>query len=291
MKKYCYRLMSVASVAIWGSSFFVSKELLNNISAVKLMFVRFVIGYLALLAINHDLKLKSKRDEWYFFLIGLVGCSFYYLCENYALNFTYSSNVSIVVATSPLVTILLNSWFYREKLSPKALAGFVIAIVGVVFVVLNGAINLKLNPVGDLLAFGASVCWGFYSILLKKVMGRYEDSYIARKIIFYGMLTGIPILLLDRGKTNIEAVLSLGFILPLLYLGIISTAVAFIWWDKANNKLGIVEAGGYVYFAPVVTLICGVSFLKEKVTVLSVIGILLILSELKISGEKVKITH
>lgn len=286
MKKNYYRLLAVASVAVWGSSFIVSKELLNDISAVKLMFIRFVIGYLALLVINHDFETKDRKDEMYFFLIGLVGCSFYYLCEFNALNYTYSSNVSIMVATSPLVTILLNSWIFHEKMSRKTLFGFILAMVGVVLVVLNGAINLKLNPIGDLLAFGAALCWGFYSILLKKVMGKYEDSFISRKIIFYGMLTSIPILLIDRGQINISAVFSLRFILPLLYMGVISTAVAFIWWDKANSQLGIVEAGGYIYFIPVVALICGMLFLKEKVTLLSGIGIVLILCGMKISEEK-----
>jgi drug/metabolite transporter (DMT)-like permease len=66
------------------------------------------------------------------------------------------------------------------------------AALGTSVVVLNGRFVLHLSPIGDALAFGACLCWAFYSLLMIPASQRYSSMFITRKVFFYGLLTMIP---------------------------------------------------------------------------------------------------
>ena len=70
--------------------------------------------------------------------------------------------------------------------------GSILALIGVGLVVFNGSFVLKLSPVGDLLTLLAALSWAFYSLVIKKMTGRYPTVFITRKIFFYGVLTILP---------------------------------------------------------------------------------------------------
>ena len=65
----------------------------------------------------------------------------------------------------------------------------ILALIGVGLVVFNGSFVLKLSPVGDLRTLLAALSWAFYSLVIKKMTGRYPTGFITRKIFFYGVLT------------------------------------------------------------------------------------------------------
>ena len=73
----------------------------------------------------------------------------------------------------------------------------------ITLVVLNGALVLKLSPVGDLLAFLAAASWACYSVLIKRLSGRVDSTLLARRVILYGAVTSVP-LLAARGELSID---------------------------------------------------------------------------------------
>ena len=81
------------------------------------------------------------------------------------------------MAAAPILTAVAAHLFLPdEKLSGGSFAGFSVAIFGVALVVFNGTVILKLSPVGDLLSFGAALCWAVYSVLLKKTVDTPAQS-------------------------------------------------------------------------------------------------------------------
>ena len=68
--------------------------------------------------------------------------------------------------------------------------------MGVGLIVFNGSFVLKISPIGDLLTLLAALSWAFYSLIIKKMAGRYPTVFITRKIFFYGVLTILPAFLL-----------------------------------------------------------------------------------------------
>ena len=142
------------------------------------------------------------RGELTFLLLGILGGTLYFWTENTALQHTFAANVSIIVAMAPILTSILAHFFTGdEKLHTSVWIGFAIAMCGVVLVVLNGALVLKLSPVGDLLAFLAAASWACYSVLIKRISGRVDSILLARRVILYGAVTALPLLAV-RGELS-----------------------------------------------------------------------------------------
>jgi len=103
------------------------------------------------------------------------------------------------VAAAPILTALAAHIFLPdEKLKKGGLIGFAIAIIGVALVVFNGTVVLKLSPIGDLLSFGAALCWAVYSVLLRKGVDKYNNLILTRRIMFWGFISGLPIALVKN---------------------------------------------------------------------------------------------
>ena len=196
--KLIYHLVAFIVVAIWGSTFVCTKLLLlSGLSPAQIFTLRFIIAYLLLLGYsltrNHRWFSKVWQDEVLMFALGLTGGSLYFLTENSAMNYTTTTNTSLIVSLSPLVAALLISLFYKSmRLNRAQSVGMVMAAVGVVVVVLNGHFVLHLSPLGDSLAFSAALCWGFYSLLMIPANMRYDTVFVTRKVFFYGLFSMIP---------------------------------------------------------------------------------------------------
>ena len=190
--KYFIALMVVT---IWGSTFVSSKVLLNSgLMPADIFFYRFVMAYFIMLSVSHKKMLADNlKDELTFLGLGLMGGSIYFLTENMALSYSTSANVSILVCTTPIITACVLAIFYKnERMKLRQIIGSIIAFLGVTLIVLNGQLILHLNPLGDVLALSAATTWAFYSLFMKRVMGRYKPEFITRKIFFYGVLTILP---------------------------------------------------------------------------------------------------
>ena len=192
MMKYFIAIMVVAT---WGTTFVSSKVLLNSgLMPAGIFFYRFLMAYFIMLFVCHKkLRADNIKDELTFLGLGLMGGSIYFLTENMALSYSTTANVSILVSTTPIFTAFVLALFYKnERMKLRQIIGSFIAFIGVTLIVLNGQLNLHLNPLGDTLALMAATTWAFYSLFMKRVMGRYSSDFITRKIFFYGVLTILP---------------------------------------------------------------------------------------------------
>ncbi len=293
-----YHLTAFAVVAVWGSTFVFTKMLLMaGLSPANIFTLRFIMAYVLLTCFEHLLSRKrghpfqwtcgNWREELQMIGLGLTGGSLYFLCENAAMLFTTATNTSLIVCSCPLFTMLAMALVYRdEKIAGRQLAGSVIACVGMAIVVLNGHFVLHLSPTGDLLAFGACVCWAAYSLIIKKAYSRYSTLFITRKVFFYGAVTILPYYLLVNDPLPMEVVLRRDVLLNLLFLGCVASMLCFVIWNQAISKLGAVETTNWVYFNPITTIIFARWILNEPITPYFLIGAILILSGMYMTTPK-----
>ncbi len=277
-----WHLLAIGTVAFWGTSFVSTKVLLNHdFSAVQVFTLRFIVTYLLLLAISHkQFRCKNWKHELVMFICGITGCTLYFWAENTALTLSPSSNVSLIVCTNPLLTMIFGGIIYRsERLCKRQVLGSLITFVGMVLVVLNGKFILKLSPVGDMLAFSSAVMWAIYSLVVRQFNGIYSSLFITRKMFFYGALTSIPALFLEAGG-DVSKVLDIpwqNFAAPavslnFLCLTVLSSLFGYLIWNKALKQLGTVLASNYIYAIPLVTIITAVIALGERITVVAIAG-------------------
>ena len=274
-------IVAIFVVLIWGTTFVSSKVLLNSgLLPADIFFVRFIIAYSCLLCLSHKrLFANSIADELTLAGLGIMGGSLYFLTENMALLHSTSSNVSILVSTTPLVTAMLLAIFYKsERLSSRQICGSVLAFIGVVLVVLNGQLVLHLNPLGDALALGASFTWGFYSLFMRRIMGRYSADFITRKVFFYGLVTIMPyfplvhpldIDLLTSGSMTIWG--------NLFFLGFVASTGGYLLWNWVMRKLGAVKSTNFIYLQSLVSMVAGHVILGERITIMAIAGAVILI--------------
>ena len=285
-------------MAIWGSTFVFTKILLvNGLSPAQIFTLRFIIAYILLLMFELTFKRQSfrllsnsRRDELVMLLLGISGGSMYFLTENAAMLYTTATNTSLIVCSCPLFAMLLVALAYRqsEKFTRMQVAGSLIACAGMAAVVLNGRFVLHLSPKGDMLAFGACLCWAVYSLLMKTVTERYSTFFITRKVFFYGLLTILPYYLAVPGFPSMDVIFSSQVIWNLLFLGVVASMVCFLVWNWVIHQLGAVVATNWVYFNPITTILFAWWLLHEQITPWFLFGTVLILTGMYLCGRVAK---
>lgn len=282
-------LFSVFTIFIWGTTFISTKILLKAFTPIEILFIRFVIGFLALLVLYpHRLKVRERKQELYFAGAGLCGITLYFLLENIALTYTFASNVGVIISIAPFFTaIFAHLLLDGEKMRVQFFVGFAVAVAGIFLISFNGSSNLKLNPLGDILAVLAAVVWAIYSVLTKKISGyHYHTILVTRRIFFYGLLFMIPVLFIVQFEPDISQIIKPVNLFNILFLGLGASAICFVTWNYALKILGAVKTSVYIYMVPVITVITSVLILHETITGIAALGILLTLAGLIISEIK-----
>ncbi len=286
-QKIIGHILAFITIIVWGSTFISTKVLLLEFSPVQIMICRFVIAYFVLWILHPKAEKTSFKDELLFAAMGLFGCTFYFIAENNALNFTLASNVSIIVASAPVLTALLAHFFVKgEKLNKNIWIGFFVAFSGVIMVVLNGKFVLKLNPLGDFLSLLAAASWSVYSVILKLCVDKYNSFLLTRKMMFYGFLTSFPILLSQGDTMSFEVFERPEMLLNILFLGVVGSGICYVLWNKAISRLGVVTTNNYIYLNPFVTLIVGGVILSEPITPMGILGAVLIVFGVVLGSKK-----
>lgn len=278
-------LLALITIIIWGTTFVATKTLLRDYDALQIMLMRFFLAWVLLLLLTRRIeKPVSLKEEAGIFALSLSGVSLYYFFENTALTYTLASNVSIILAAAPIFTAVLAHIFTKdEKLNGRIWAGFVIAIAGVVLVVFNGTYVLKLNPLGDALSILAALSWGVYSVLLKGYVGRYDSLSLTRRMAFYAVIVTAPFATWGKGLPSPLPLLKAENLFCLLFLGLLGSALCYVAWNRAIERIGLVNTNNYIYLNPFITMVAAAIVLDEKITGAGFVGAVLIVGGIFVS--------
>lgn len=283
-------IAALAVCAVWGETFVSTKVLLQSgLMPSDIFFCRFVLAYLCMIICSHrHLWTKGWKDELLMALLGVAGGSLYFLSENMALMYSTASNVAILVGTTPLVTALLLSLFYREeRMSGKQVAGSAIAFIGMILIILNGQLILHLNPKGDMLALAASVSWGVYSLVMKRMSASYDSLFITRKVFGYGLLTILPyIIFVQPLQTDLSIYQQTEVWGNLLYLGLVASMLCYFAWNWALSKLGTVRTTNVVYLQSFFTMLFAHVILDEQITLMAICGTIVLIFGMAFASKK-----
>ena len=284
-----YHILAIVTSAIRGTTFISSKFLLlEGLSPAAIMVLRFVVAYLLMLPfVRGEWFCRSVKDELKMVALGITGGSAYFLLENTALLYTQASNVAIIIAATPLLTMLTVNLLNKGQGASKRLYAYsLLSLAGVAMVILNGNFILKLNPIGDLLTFGAVVTWVIYSIIIANLQDSYSSMMITRKIFFYGIVTLLPYFLIEPWGVTWEMLSRPMVWGNIAYLGVLASLVCYAAWNIVLKRLGAVDATNYLYINPIVAMITAFLLLGERITPLAIVGTTLILVGVYLAERK-----
>jgi drug/metabolite transporter (DMT)-like permease len=272
-------ISGLSAAAIWGGMYVVSKVVLEIIPPFTLVTLRLLLGGLALwlIRIFHRENKIETNQIWRVFGVGLIGYGISLGFQFVGTKLSTAANASLVTSATPAFILLFAWMILRERITTLRLAALLVSTLGVVAVI--DPRTAELNPtmfLGNLSLLAAALTWALYSVLIR-IVTRSLDVLTVSLIAFLG---GLPIVIplgtWELSRTALGSI-SLGTIEGVLFLGIISTALAMYLWNTAFAILDASVASLTFFAQPVVGSLLGWFFLKETITPLFLLGGLLIL--------------
>jgi drug/metabolite transporter (DMT)-like permease len=277
------------TVLFWGLSFVSSKTILNSgVPPMTMVCIRFIIATVVLniflRRFDPSARLR-KKDILPLVVSGAFGVTIYFFFEARGIKLTSASHASLIIAVIPVVTLLAEVVFYRARVSLLTIAGVVLSVVGVVFVVWRpgsggqGGVSLA----GDLFMFGACISWVIYIILSRNLHKRLSDIAITAYQSLFGTIFLIPLALLEvRQWVPITLVAGLN----LAYLALFCSALSNFLYVYSLSRLGPVAVSPYINLIPVVGVVGGVVLLGETLFWTQIAGGVVILAGVLIVSRK-----
>lgn len=271
-------LAGLSAAAIWGGMYVVSKVVLEVIPPFSLVTLRLILGILSLgivILLRPRAQLTNKQI-WQIFLVGFVGYGVSLEFQFLGTKLSTASNGSLVTSATPAFILLFAPFLLGEKTKLRGVIALIVSTLGVLAVI--DPRSAQLSPSlfwGNLSLLAAALTWALYSVLVRKVT-RTADVITSTAIMLAGGLpTGIIFSVWEL-QTQSVGTITPGIIGGILFLGIISTAVAMFLWNYAFAELPAAVASLTFFAQPVVGILLGALFLGEKVTPLFLFGGLLI---------------
>ena len=291
-KQFLGHVAALATVSVWGFSFVAIVTLLRDFSPKEVLFFRFALGIMALyLVYPKPMGKTTRRQELYFAGAGFFGVTLYFMLQGFALLHTAASNVGVIVAVSPVFTVLLSWRLLKDSRPTRTFFLGALLVLGGIGIVRFAGSRLELHPLGDFLALLTAFVWSVYSIITKKIGDfGFHTVQSTRRIFLYGLLFLLPAVIAMDFRLGLERFVAPENIISLLFLGLGSTALCFVLWNFSMEQLGPAKASVYLYLIPLVAVAGSVLFLEEAVGLLKGLGIALALLGLAISNRPRKKT-
>lgn len=275
-------LAGTSAAAIWGGMYVVSKVVLDVIPPFTLLVLRLVLGAcaLGLLVRLSGSPRPARKDLLLALLAGLVGFGLSLGLQFVGTQLSTASNAALVTSASPAFMVLFAIPILGERASPRQVAALVLASVGMVAVIDPRTVRLTLNLLwGNLALLGAALTWGLYSVLARQLSRRISLVPLSLICFLGGLILAMPAAVIEL-RANPLGTLTGWHWLGVLYLGLVSTALAMYLWNKS---LALLEAGvvSLLFFAqPVVGVGLGAMLLREHLGAAFWLGAFLISSGL-----------
>ncbi|WP_337152938.1 MULTISPECIES: DMT family transporter [Pseudomonas] len=271
---------------IWGGTFVAGRYLAGGLSPLLAASLRFLLASLALLGFMAVARIPLVRPSLRQFgqlaLLGFFGIFFYNLCFFLGLEQVKASRASLIVALNPAV-IALASWaLFKERLGRRKLLGIALCLCGAALVICSrdpSALAAQAGSwQGDLLILGCVLGWGVYSLFSRGLNHSLGSLQTVTCSILLGTLMLCAATLI-RGEFDLQAVarLNLAQGLSLLYLGVLGSALAYIWYYDGLRRIGATRCGVFIALNPLTAVILGALLLEEQLSPVMGLGGALIL--------------
>ena len=263
-------LAVLASMLLWGLSFVSSKAVLNTgFPPMTMVCLRFLIASAILLPLRRRLHPEvrlsglSRRQRWMLFLSGFIGVTVYFFNEARGIKLTSASNAALIIAAIPIITVLVEWVFFHSRVRWVQVAGIVVSVVGVYFVVRRAPVHFPRALAGNLFMLGACLSWVAYVVTSRDLHEPLAGLSLTAYQAAIGALTLLPFALSEIGSWRLPG---LGVWLNILYLGVFCSAFAYFSYMYAASRLGPIVVSSYTNLIPFIGALGGMFLLGERLS-------------------------
>jgi drug/metabolite transporter (DMT)-like permease len=278
-----YVVLILANV-VYGSSYAVSRVVLEHMGPATLSFCRLAIGSLVLvplaLAQRREDRPLSRSDRWSIFWMGVSGFAAAFAFGNWGLSLSTATNAALLITVEPVSLILLSPLVLGERLTRREGVGALLTVVGATVVVLNGipgaTVAIAPHWRGDLLLVLSGAAYAGYSLFGRDVLARHRAVPVTAWSILWGLVVMAPFTVAEWVAGE-RPEWTQTVIIGTLYLGIVITALGYLIWNWGLERVEAPRLAIFVNIQPLSGALLGVVALRETLTIYTVAGGVLIL--------------
>jgi drug/metabolite transporter (DMT)-like permease len=280
---------------IWGSSFILMKRGMHSLdgtpifSSLQVGVLRIVIAGIVLLPLIllNIKKVQSKKDWLYFLIVGYFGNFFPALLFTYAEEGLSSGLTAIIDSLTPVFTVLIGVYFFKQYIKSFQILGLSIAFVGVYLLILFGnTVSFSGNLQHIISVVLATICYGISINTIKFKLTNYSAMEIASLSFATSILPSLFITFFAGTyqvlQANPKALEGLFFI---SILSIVGTAVALFLFNKLIAISSTIFSTSVSYIIPIVAVLIGTQF-GEQIHFLQIVAMIIILSGIYLVNKK-----
>ena len=285
-------LAALTSAVIFGMSFMFSKLALEVAAPTVLLAFRFTVAVAAMslvILVNALVgKLRGRplfafslrgKPVYKLVLLGIVQPVAYFIFENYGILYTSSAVAGTIIAAVPVCCILMDVLVLHERVTLKQVLCALGAIGGVALISVGGA--MMVSALGMLFLVLTMLSDTLYYGISHNAAKRFTPFEMTYVMFIVGMVVFIPVGLIYAGGLHSPLITGPmhdgGFWVAVLYLGLLSSVLAYGLLHFANRPLSVSETSLFSNVTTVVSVLAGVVLLKEPFSVWQMLGVAVIL--------------
>lgn len=279
------KLVMVA--AFWGGTFISGRILAQAMPHLTVAALRFMVALIILLAIawrfEGGLPKLNRNQFWATLMLGLTGVFAYNVFFLAALERIPAGKTALLVSLSPILTALIVSFILREKLGVKRWLGIIMALMGVSIIVTQGQLLNGWQAISKTFEIGEgfmllAVCsWVAYTITSRFALKGLSAIAATTYATLFGTILLTIGALFEIPKLN-AAMFTWVNIGAILYLGVLGTAVAFIWYSEGVKTIGPARTVIFTNLVPVFGVLLGALILSEPILPSMLVGGIIVIT-------------
>lgn len=253
----------VVCTFFWGTNFNAGAYVvhLHQMPPVTAALERFSIASIGLLGVTAAMgKLRLHillKNLPAFIGLGILGITWFSLAMFYGVRATTPVNAALIMATTPLTTLLLAYFFEKEKIDTNRAIGIALGMTGVLLVVSKGSLSALLSlhvAQGDIIIFGGSIGWALYTVLSRKFIKGANLFEMTAYSMLFGTLAMIPIAFwLEEPFVAMKAATGTMH-LAIIYMGLCGSMLAYLFWFRGIEHVGPARTAIFFNLVPVSTM-------------------------------------
>ena len=276
-----YLLLFILS-AIWGSAFFNYKIVLNSfdlfvLAGGRILFASIFLCILTLLIMkNINLKILFSKKFYIFFLIGFTNYVLPFCLIAFGIDGMTSGLAALLMSAGPFYAIFLSHIFTDDKFNRYKFLGTVIGFISVFILFYDQVyISKTTTIISVLIVMSASLSYVIGGLIIQKYR-EYNNETIATLSMICGTIILLPFCIFKLINLDFEQV-EITSIISLIYLGIVSTAIAFMIRAKLIFENGLIFMSQVSLMIPIFGLYFSWLFLDEQFSINMFLSLIIIL--------------
>ena len=275
-------VLKLTMVAVfWGGAFIAGRILAQSLPIMTAAFGRIFIASILLvivvIKIEGSLPRLNRKQIFLTAILGFTGVFINNICFFGALARVPAGRTSLFVSLTPIVTAILASFFFRERLGVRRWIGILVALIGAIVVITRGDLVSGITDInqsiglGELMMIGAVFSWAAYTLISREVIETLSPIVATTYSTLWGFFF-LSIGALGEFKDIDWVLLDWRVWTSVFYLGAFGTVIAFIWFYEGIQAVGPSRTAIFSNLVPAFGVLFSVLLLGEPLLTSMVVG-------------------